>query len=164
MVSIYRHNHIIVKAFVDIEILYLQQDVGQDPRPLFSESFLNEVNVYIYLYIYSYIFQCLYIFTYKYGNQEGESTALKSWPGLAKDDLDCLPAFYQSKSKVSHRISILLPTISIGEFNYVTVTNLVNLIIPDPEVEELLQQLANIVALPLQVRVLRFGLAVAKAV
>ena len=31
-----------------MEILYLQQDVGQDPRPLFSESVLNEVIVYIW--------------------------------------------------------------------------------------------------------------------
>ena len=38
-----------------------------------------------------------------------------------------------------------------------------NLITPDPEVEELLQQLANRAALPLQVIGLRIGLALAKA-
>ena len=44
MVSIYRHKH-----FVDMKILYLQQDVGQDrPLTVFSESVLNEVNVYIW--------------------------------------------------------------------------------------------------------------------
>ena len=43
MVSIYRHKH-----FVDMKILYLQQDVGQDPFWLFSESVLNEVSVYIW--------------------------------------------------------------------------------------------------------------------
>ena len=39
-----------------------------------------------------------------------------------------------------------------------------DLIIPDPEVGEFLQQLANRAALPFQVMGLRFGLAVAKAV
>ena len=59
MVSIYRHKH-----FVDMKILYLnQQDVGQDCQRLFSESLLNEVNVYIW---------------------ELTRGILKSWPGLAK--------------------------------------------------------------------------------
>ena len=31
-----------------MEILNLQQDVGQDSPPLFSESVLNEVSVYIW--------------------------------------------------------------------------------------------------------------------
>ena len=41
MVSIYRH-------FFDRKILYLQQDVVQDPERLFSESVLNEVSIYIW--------------------------------------------------------------------------------------------------------------------
>ena len=31
-----------------MKILYLQQDVGQDPRLVFSESVLNEVSVYMW--------------------------------------------------------------------------------------------------------------------
>ena len=42
MVSIYHHKH-----YLGMKILYLQQDVGQDPLRLFSESVLNEVSVYI---------------------------------------------------------------------------------------------------------------------
>ena len=41
MVSIYRHGN-----FVNMKIVYLQQDLGQDPQRLFSESVLNEVSVY----------------------------------------------------------------------------------------------------------------------
>ena len=48
MVSIYRHKHVIFQSFVDMEILYLQQDIEQDPKRLFSESVLNEVSVYIW--------------------------------------------------------------------------------------------------------------------
>ena len=39
-------NPLLTRPVVDMEVLYLQQDVGRDSRQLFSESVLNEVSVY----------------------------------------------------------------------------------------------------------------------
>ena len=45
MVSIYCNKQIIFQSFVDMKILYLQQDVGHDPRPSSAERVLDEINV-----------------------------------------------------------------------------------------------------------------------
>ena len=83
MVSIYRHKH-----FVDMKILYLQQDVGQDPQQLFSESALNEVSVYIWEL-----------------TRGINSLKELAWVGKAfPNDWAYLPS---TKLKVSHRISTL---------------------------------------------------------
>ena len=37
-----------MELFVYMEILYHHEDVGPDPRPLFSENVLNEVSAYIW--------------------------------------------------------------------------------------------------------------------
>ena len=50
MVSIYRHKHTIFQSFVDVESCTFSRmyKKGQGPRPLFSESVLGEVSVYIW--------------------------------------------------------------------------------------------------------------------
>ena len=121
--------------------------MGQDPRPLSSGSVLNEVSVYIWELLTRGI------------------NSLKELAWAGKGFLnDLVQAYLPSTSRSRRHLTgyqhyvLRYEMLSLA----VILTGLIklktsDLIIPDPEVEELLQQLANRAALPLQVMGVRFA-------